>query len=31
MEDAHGTVKTTDGETVLCPECARRFREAAGS
>jgi archaemetzincin len=30
MEDAHGTVKTTDFETDLCPDCARRFREAAG-
>jgi archaemetzincin len=31
MEDAHGTVKTTDSETELCPECARRFNEAAGA
>jgi archaemetzincin len=30
MEDAHGTVKTTDRETGLCPDCARRFLEAAG-
>jgi archaemetzincin len=29
MEDAHGTVKTTDRETELCPDCARRFNEAA--
>jgi archaemetzincin len=29
MEDAHGTVKTTDRETALCPDCARRFRDAA--
>jgi archaemetzincin len=28
MEDAHGTVKTTDRETDLCDDCARRFREA---
>jgi archaemetzincin len=31
MEDAHGTVKTTDRETELCPECARRFNDAAGA
>ena len=31
MEDAHGTVRTSDGETGLCPDCARRFREAAES
>jgi archaemetzincin len=31
MEDAHGTVKTTDRETELCPDCARRFNEAAGA
>src|SRR5204863_9189801 len=30
MEDAHGTVKTTDREVALCPDCARRFSEAAG-
>ena len=30
MEDAHGTVKTTDREVELCPDCARRFREASG-
>ena len=29
MEDAHGTVKTTDGEKELCPDCARRFNTAA--
>ena len=26
MEDAHGTVKTRDSETALCPDCARRLR-----
>jgi archaemetzincin len=30
MEDAHGTVKTTDRETDLCADCQRRFRAAAG-
>jgi archaemetzincin len=31
MEDAHGTVKTTDRETALCPACAQRFlRRAEG-
>ena len=30
MEDAHGTVKTTDRETDLCDDCRKRFRAAAG-
>jgi archaemetzincin len=28
MEDAHGTVRTTDGETELCPACARKLADA---
>jgi archaemetzincin len=30
MEDAHGTVRTTDREKELCPDCALRFQRAAG-
>ena len=28
MEDAHGTVKTTDREKELCPSCASRYQRA---
>jgi archaemetzincin len=28
MEDGHGTVKTTDREKELCPECAGRYLQA---
>lgn len=27
MEDAQGTVKTVDGETALCPSCAKKFSD----
>jgi archaemetzincin len=28
MEDGHGTVKTVDAETVLCPRCSKLFAES---
>ncbi|HEY2410549.1 MAG TPA: hypothetical protein VGI10_31315 [Polyangiaceae bacterium] len=28
MEDGHGTVRTSDRESALCPSCARRFAAA---
>lgn len=28
MEDGHGTVKTVDAETVLCPRCAKLFADS---
>jgi archaemetzincin len=28
MEDGHGTVKTTDAETELCPSCASKFKDS---
>ena len=30
MEDGHGTVATTDGETALCPACTERYGRAIG-
>jgi archaemetzincin len=31
MEDAHGTVKTVDEESALCPESAKRFADAVAA